>query len=165
MKLLVFKSHNSILVICNRFSKMSHFIVITEKIIAERLTRLFSDNIQKLHKLLESVILNRGPQFITELIKELNEILEIKTKLLTAFHLQTDGQTERTNQKLEQYLRIYTFTKSSLFKTNYEKELRIDFEIRKIRKYAKTEEFVKKMKEIYEKMKVILKKSQKKIKK
>ena len=45
MKLLVFKSHNSILVICNRFSKMSHFIVITEKIIAERLTRLFSDNI------------------------------------------------------------------------------------------------------------------------
>jgi len=60
---------------------------------------------------------------------------------------------------LEQYLRIYTFTKSSLFKTNYEKELRIDFEIRKIRKYAKTEEFVKKMKEIYEKMNVILKKS------
>ena len=56
-------------------------------------------------------------------------------------------------------MRIYTFTKSSPFKTNYGKELRIDFEIRKIRKYAKTEEFVKKMKEIYEKMKVILKKS------
>jgi len=38
------------------------------------------------------------------LIKELNKMLEIKTKLLTAFYLQTDGQIERINQKLEQYL-------------------------------------------------------------
>ena len=81
--------------------------MITKKITVEGLMRLFSDNIWKLHKLLESVILNKGPQFIAGLIKELNEILETKTKLLTVFYLQTDRQTERTNQKLEQYLRIY----------------------------------------------------------
>jgi len=41
--------------------------------------------------------LTRGPQFAAELMKELNEILEIEIKLLTAFHLRIDGQTERTN--------------------------------------------------------------------
>jgi len=41
------------------------------------------------------------------MIKELNQMLEINTKLLTAYHLQTDGQTERMNQKLEQYLRMF----------------------------------------------------------
>ena len=52
----------------------------------EGLVRLFRDNIWKLYKLLESVISNREPQFVAELIKELNEILEIEMKLLTAFH-------------------------------------------------------------------------------
>ena len=53
------------------------------------------------------MISDRGPQFAAKLIKELNEILRIEIKLLTAFYLQVDGQMERTNQELEQYLRIY----------------------------------------------------------
>ena len=52
----------------------------------------------------ESIILDRGPQFVAGLIKELNEMLDIKTKLSTAFYPQTDRQTERMNQELEQYL-------------------------------------------------------------
>jgi len=56
----------------------------------------------------ESVISNRGPQFVAELTKELNKILGIETRLSTAFHLQTDGQTEWMNQELEQYLRFFT---------------------------------------------------------
>ena len=55
----------------------------------------------------ESVILDRGSQFATGLIKELSEMLGIETKLSTAYHPQIDGQTERTNQKLKQYLRMY----------------------------------------------------------
>ena len=47
---------------------------------------------------------DRGPQFVAELTKELNRMLGIKTKLSMAFHPQTDGQTERMNQELEQYL-------------------------------------------------------------
>jgi len=50
-----------------------------------------------LHRLLESIILDRGPQFVAEMTKELNRILEIKIKLLISFHLQTDGQIERIN--------------------------------------------------------------------
>jgi len=49
-------------------------------------------------------MLDKGPQFAVELTKELNQMLEIETKLSTVFHLQTNGQTERINQELEQYL-------------------------------------------------------------
>ncbi len=48
--------------------------------------------------------MDRGPQFVAELTRELNRMLGIKTKLSIAFHPQTDRQTERMNQKLEQYL-------------------------------------------------------------
>jgi len=53
------------------------------------------------------VISDCGPQFASGFMKELNKILGINTKLSTAYHLQTDGQTERMNQELEQYLRIF----------------------------------------------------------
>ena len=52
-------------------------------------------------------MLDRGPQFVAELTRELNEMLGIKTKLSTVFHPQTDGQTKRMNQELEQYLRFF----------------------------------------------------------
>ena len=98
MKLLVFRDHDSILVVCNRFSKILYFIVI---IIVEGLMRLFRNNVWKLHRLLENVILDRDPQFVAELINKLNKMLRIETKLLTAFYQQTNRQTEKTNQELE----------------------------------------------------------------
>ena len=100
-KLPVSKGYDSILVICDRFSKMSHFAATTEKTTAEGLARLFRDNVWKLHGLPESVISDKGLQFAAGLTKELNKMLGIETKLSTAYHLQTDGQTERTNQELE----------------------------------------------------------------
>ena len=106
-KLPMSKGHDSILVVCDRFSKMSHFVATTEKTTAEGLARLFRDNIWKLHGLPESVISDRGLQFTARLTKELNKMLGIETKLSTAYHSQTDRQTERTNQELEQYLRMY----------------------------------------------------------
>jgi len=60
-----------------------------------------------LHGLLESVISDRGPQFAAGMMKELNKMLGIETKLSTAYHPETDRQTERTNQELKQYLRMY----------------------------------------------------------
>jgi len=143
MKLPVSKGHDSILVVYDRFSKMSHFVVTTEKTMVEGLVRLFRDNVWKLHGLPESVILDRGPQFVAELTRKLNKMLGIETKLSTAYHPETDSQTERTNQELEQYLRmyinhrqnnwaewlamtkfafnnkVYTVTKTSPFQVNY----------------------------------------------
>ena len=103
-KLLVIAGRDVILVMCDWLSKMTHFVATTEGMSAEGLVRLFWDNIWKLHGLPESVVLDRRPQFVAELTRELNRMLGIKTKLLTMFHPQTDGQMERMNQELEQYL-------------------------------------------------------------
>jgi len=92
-KLPLVAGKDAILIVYNRLFKMIHFITTTEKILAEGLARLFRDNIWKLHELLESVISDKGPQFAVELIKELNKMLGIKIKLLTAFYSQTDRQT------------------------------------------------------------------------
>ena len=89
------------------FTKIAHFVPTTEKTTAEGLARLFRDNVWQLHGLPESIISDRGPQFAAGLMKKLNGLLGIKTKLSTAFHLQTDSQTECMNQELEQYLRMF----------------------------------------------------------
>ena len=94
MKLLVVAGKDVILVVCDWLSKMTHFVATTEGILAEGLARLFQDNVWKLHGLPESVVLDRGPQFVAELTRELNRMLGIKTRLFTVFHPQTDGQTE-----------------------------------------------------------------------
>ena len=92
-KLLLVAEKDVILVICNRLSKMTHFIATTEGKLVKELVRLFRNNVWKLHRLPESVILDRGPQFTVELTKELNRMLGIEMELLTLFHSQTDGQT------------------------------------------------------------------------
>ena len=74
-KLLVLKGCDSILVVCDRFSKILHFVATTGKITVEGLARLFRDNMWKLLGLPESVISDRGPQFVAGLMKELNEML------------------------------------------------------------------------------------------
>jgi len=103
-KLLVVAGKDAILVVCDRLSKMTHFVATTEGISVEGLARLFQDDVWKLHRLPESVVSDRGPQFAAGLTKELNKMLGIETRLSTVFHPQTDGQMEWINQELEQYL-------------------------------------------------------------
>jgi len=106
-KLLLAQGYNSILVVVDKLTKMVYFIPTTEKTLAEGLARLFRDNVWKLHGLPESIILDKGPQFVAELMRELNGILGIKSKLSMAFYPQTNGHIKRVNQELEQYLRMF----------------------------------------------------------
>jgi len=101
------QGYDAILVVVDRLTKMAHFVPTTERTSAEGLARLFRDNIWKLHGLPDSIISDIGPQFAAGIMKELNRMLGIETKLSIAFHPQTDGQTERMNQELEQYLRMF----------------------------------------------------------
>ena len=125
---------------------------------------------------------DRGLQFAVELMKELNRMLGIETKLLMVFHPQTDGQMEWMNQELEQYLRffvdyrqkdwlewlvsaeftvnnkVHMATKVSPFMANYGKELRIEGDIRKKGKVKKVTEFAERMKKVQEEVEAALKK-------
>ena len=89
-KLPVVAEKDVILVVCDWLSKMTYFVTTTKGTSAEGLARLFWDNVWKLHGLPESVVSDRGPQFATELTKELNKMLGIEMRLSTAFHPQTD---------------------------------------------------------------------------
>jgi hypothetical protein len=89
-------------------SKRAHFIPTHTTITAEGAARLYLMHVWKLHGLPHKVVSDRGPQFIASFTKELYRLLGIKLGLSTAYHPQTDGQTERVNQELEQYLRIFT---------------------------------------------------------
>ena len=106
-KLPMVAGKDAILVVCDRLSKIMYFVATTEGMSAEGLTRLFRDNIWKLNGLPESVVSDRGHQFVAELTKELNQMLGIEMKLLMVFHPQTNRQIERMNQELEQYLRFF----------------------------------------------------------
>jgi len=71
IKLPLAQGYNSILVVVDRLTKIMHFIPTTEKTLVEGLTRLFRDNVWKLHSLPESIILDRGPQFAAGLISQI----------------------------------------------------------------------------------------------
>ena len=187
-KLLIVIGKDVILVVCDRLSKMTHFVATTERMSAEGLARLFRDNVWRLHGLLESVVLDREPQFVVELTKELNRMLGIKMKLSTAFHPQMDRQTEHMNQELEQYLqffvdyrqknwpewlalaefvinnKVHSTTKVSLFMANYGRKLRMRGDIRRKEKVEKATEFVEKLKRVQEEAGAILKKTQEEMK-
>jgi len=96
-KLLLVAGKDVILVVCDRLSKITHFVATTEGTSVKGLMRLFRNNMWKLHELPESIVLDRGPQFAAEIMKELNGMLGIETKLSTSFYPQTDRQTERMN--------------------------------------------------------------------
>ena len=75
-KLSLAQGYNAILVVCDCFSKMAHFIVTMEKTSAEGLAKLFWDHVWKLHRLPESIILDRKVQFAVGIIRELNNLWE-----------------------------------------------------------------------------------------
>ena len=122
------------------------------------------------------------------MINELNSMLGIEIKLLTAFYPQTDGQMKRMNQELEQYLRFfidyrqkdwpewlvsieyainnktYLTTKVSPFMINYSRELGIEIDLRRKGKMEKATEFVERMRKVQEEAEVALKRVQEEIK-
>ena len=98
---------NAICVFVDRFSKQIHMIPTTTKLTAEGMARLYCDHVFCLHGLPKKIIHDRGTQFDAQMMKELYHLLHIEGNPSTAYHPQTDGQTERINQELEQYLRLY----------------------------------------------------------
>ena len=99
--------YDTILVVIDRLTKMSHFISCKKDLDARQFTTLFMQHIVRLHGIPRDIITDRGSLFTSELCKQITEKLGIERRLSTAFHPQTDSQTKRTNAILEQYLRAY----------------------------------------------------------
>ena len=99
--------YDTILVVIDRLTKMSHFIPCRKDLDARQFATLFMQHVVRLHGIPRDIITDRGSLFTSELWKETTKNLGIERRLSTAFHPQTDGQTERTNAILEQYLRSY----------------------------------------------------------
>ena len=99
--------YDAVMTVVDSVSKRVHFIPTTTTVTAKGSARLFLHNVWKLHGLPNSVVSDRGPQFVAIFTKELYRLLGIKMVASTAWHPQTDGQTERVNQELDQYLRVF----------------------------------------------------------
>ena len=99
--------YNAILVITDRFSKMIIAIPTNMDLTAYGAARLFRDHVWSKHGLPKKVISDRGLQFVAQFMKDLHRLMGVTANISTVYHPQTDGQTERVNQEIEQYLRIF----------------------------------------------------------
>jgi hypothetical protein len=103
-KLPVLGGFDSIMVVKDLLSKVTHFIPFKETYTAEKLAQIFRSQIFKLHGMPEKIISDRGSTFVSEFWKAFLRSLSISLGFSTAYHPQTNGQTERMNQVLEDYL-------------------------------------------------------------
>jgi len=99
--------YDAIYVCVDRLTKMAHFCPTNSNITAEGAAGLYLKYVFKNHGLPDDIVSDRGTQFVSKFTRRLLELLEVKGNRSTAYHPESDGQTERTNQTLEQYLRIY----------------------------------------------------------
>jgi hypothetical protein len=102
------QNHTALLTVIDYHSKQGHFIPTTKDASSETLFQLYLHNVWKLHGTPRKIVSDRGPQFASEFTKAIQQGLGIETALSTAHRPQTDGQTERLNQTVETFLRIFT---------------------------------------------------------
>ena len=99
--------HDAVLVVVDRLTKQALFIPTTKSMAAPDVAFLFVQHVVRVHGLPETLVSNRDLVFTSHFWRRLLELCGIRANRSSAFHLQTDGQTERLNSVLEKYLRMY----------------------------------------------------------
>jgi hypothetical protein len=99
------EGYDSIMVVVDRFSKFAHFFPLKHPFTAAKVAQVFLDNVVKLHGTPRSIVSDRDKVFTSNFWKAFFSALNTKLALTTAYHPQSDGQSERVNQCLEMYLR------------------------------------------------------------
>jgi transposase InsO family protein len=99
--------YNCIMVIVDRFSKYSHFLALKHPFSALSVAKMFMQHVYRLHGLPTSIISDRDKIFLSTLWQELFRMADVQLKMSSAYHPQTDGQTERVNQCMETFLRCF----------------------------------------------------------
>ena len=96
------------MVVVDRNTKLAHFIATKETIDSNETASLYLQHIWKHHGTPDQVISDKGPIFICKFMRRLSQLRRIQPAPTTAFHPQTDGQTEKVNQVLKQFLCMFT---------------------------------------------------------
>ncbi|WVZ63740.1 hypothetical protein U9M48_013348 [Paspalum notatum var. saurae] len=99
------KGNDAVWVNVDRLTKTAHFLPVRTNYKGARLAKLYIENIVKLHGVPSRIVSDRGTQFTSKFWKSLQEAMGTKLDFSTAYHPQTDGQTERVNQVMEDMLR------------------------------------------------------------
>ena len=99
--------YNAILVIVDRLTKYVKFKATHVELTTEGFAKTLRDRVFRKHGLPRKIIHNRDPQLVNKYIKSLFDLLGIKQNASTTFHPATDGQTERMNQDIKEYLCIF----------------------------------------------------------
>jgi hypothetical protein len=99
------KGYDAIWVIVDRLTKVAHFIPVKTTYKGSQLAELYMARIVCLHGVPKKIVSDRGSQFTSRFWRSFHENMNTKLNFSTAYHPQTDGQTERTNQVLEDMLR------------------------------------------------------------
>ena len=107
VELLESSGHDAVMTVVDSVFKRVHFVLIHTMVTAEGTARLFLHHVWKLYSLPKHVVSDRGPQFVASFTKELYRLLDIRLFSSTAWHPQTDRQTECINQKLDQFLCLF----------------------------------------------------------
>ncbi|PLW43215.1 hypothetical protein PCANC_06998 [Puccinia coronata f. sp. avenae] len=103
----VLEGYDSILTVVNQLTKMANFLPCKKTLNAKDLARLMLGNVWKLHGTLKTIVSDQGSVFISQITRKLDRQLGIWLHPSTAFHPQTNGQSEITNKAVEQYLRVF----------------------------------------------------------
>src|SRR5438105_2758176 len=104
------KGNESIWVIVDRLTKVAHFIPVKAKFRGDKYAELYIQHILILHGVPKRIVSDRGPQFTSYFWQKLTQCFGTTLDFSTTYHPQTDGQTKRVNQVLEDLLRAYALT-------------------------------------------------------
>ena len=102
-----FKGYTNILIVINRLTKQAVFVLTKRTINTKELSEVFIWEVFSKHGIPTHVISDRDSEFVSKFFRALANALDIKLHFISGYHLEVNGQTECTNQILEQYLRIF----------------------------------------------------------
>lgn len=100
-------NYDCILVVVDKFSKYSHFIKLNHPFTAFKVAKLYIDHVYKLHGMPAAIVSDRDKVFTSQLWQELFKLSGTELRMSSAYHPQSDGQTERVNQCVEAFLRCF----------------------------------------------------------
>jgi len=95
---------DAIVVIVDQFTKMIRLKATTTNISSEEITKIYRDEIWKIHGVPRMILSNRGSQFASKFMEDFTRVLGTKRKMSMAYRPQTNGQTERINQEIGTFL-------------------------------------------------------------